>query len=129
VRSHQIGAIEFGLHANLALKAGQGFIGDTVEWQNLHGAFAAHDFVHGLEDLTHPTLSYEIGDHVRSKSKLGLSIGQLDGLVLGDGSLFEQDTTKYFVFVDRLPLGLGRQNLMFLQPQAILPLLRANQPT
>jgi hypothetical protein len=83
-----------------------------MQWQHFDRALSAHDFMDSFEDLPHTSLADEVGNHIRPKSKFDLPIRELKCLILGDCPLLDQDAPEDLVFVDRLPFGLGAEDLV-----------------
>jgi hypothetical protein len=108
----QVGTVEFGLHANLSLKSSQRLVVDPMQWQNFNRTLSTHDFMDRFEDLPHTSLADEVGNHIRPKSKFDLPIRELKSLILGDCPLLDQDASEELVLVDRLPFGLGTEDLV-----------------
>jgi hypothetical protein len=108
----QVGTVEFGLHANLSLKSSQRLVVDPMQWQNFNRTLSTHDFMDRFEDLPHTSLADEVRNHIRPKSKFNLPIRELKSLILGDCPLLDQDASEELVLVDRLPFGLGAEDLV-----------------
>jgi hypothetical protein len=80
-----------------------------------------------FENLPHSSLTDKIGNDIRSQSKLGFSIEQLERLILRQSALFDQYLAEDLILIGVTILGLGTQYPVPKQAQAVLPLLIRNE--
>ena len=125
ISTHQVGMIEFGLHANFPHEALDRMVGGFAQWQDLDGANSPHHLMFRLEDLAHTPLADPVLDQVAAERKLGSPGDQLVDLIRSQNILGNQIGTQITIrnFIGSTGLMLFTSN----DPRDRFPDLRIRQ--